>query len=62
MRLSKKQPSTPIELEQVLSAFEAACLDCFRYSGKDREILRELENRGFKDRCDYPLPSINPDI
>ena len=44
----KKQPETPEELQQAFAAFDACCLGCYRYSGKDPAIM----NRIGLDYCD----------
>ncbi len=53
--LVRRQPVTPEELENLLSAFAASCLENIRYRGRDPRILRLLRARGLRRICDHPL-------
>jgi hypothetical protein len=52
----KKQPSTPEELDNAISAIEVSCIPALRYAGVDPEVLRRLEEKGLVDRCDVLIP------
>ncbi len=44
----KKQPQTVEELEQAFAAFDASCIDAYRYAGSDPAIISRLG----PNRCD----------
>jgi hypothetical protein len=56
----KRQPRTTTELRQVLEVFRYQELDCVRYAGRDRRIIRILErvNEGDKVDRDGPRSSL----
>ena len=41
-----KQPRTPAEVDRTLNAIQAAELGCIRYRGRNRAIIRKLEQMG----------------
>jgi hypothetical protein len=47
----RKQPETPVELEQAIKVFDMQELGCHRYSGADPAILERIT----AECCDYPL-------
>jgi hypothetical protein len=51
----KKQPETPEELEQAISAVAVSCISAVRYGGSDQKIIRRLYDLGFENDCDQPL-------
>lgn len=52
-----KQPSTPVELEQMIEATDATEIDCVRYRGTDAAMLRRLVERGQSDLLDNHPPA-----
>jgi len=48
----KKQPTTPEELDHMLSAIACADLGCIRYRGHDTSILNALARIDEIDKCD----------
>jgi hypothetical protein len=56
----QRQPTTTTELRQVLRVFRYQELDCVRYAGNDRRIIRILErvNEGDKVDRDGPRTSL----
>lgn len=54
----KKQPETPAELEQMLSAIRCAELMCIRYRGTDRLLQFRLIGEGEGVICDGLPPDL----
>jgi hypothetical protein len=52
----RRQPVSPVELDQMVSAIRCAELQCIRYRGSDREIQLRLIGDGQGAICDG-LPS-----
>jgi hypothetical protein len=50
----RRQPQSAEELTRRLEAIRLAELDCIRYSGTNRSILRILIEDGEIERADYP--------
>ena len=48
----KRQPETPPELDQMVSAICCAELECIRYRGTDKIILERLVAAGARAICD----------
>ena len=48
----KRQPESPVEFEQMLSAIRCAELRCIRYRGSDRVLQLRLIGDGEGDVCD----------
>jgi hypothetical protein len=48
----KRQPETPAELDQMVSAIRCAELQCIRYRGSDRLIQLRLVSEGEGGICD----------
>ncbi len=46
-----RQPTTPEEVEQACWALKVCCVCALRYGGKDRSIIRQLDND--PELCDY---------
>lgn len=54
----RRQPTTPEELERMLSVINCAELNCIRYSGDEPEILEQLALLGQAGVCDSMPPHI----
>ena len=52
-----RQPATPVELEGMLEAVDAAEVGCVRYRGADPSILRRLAENDLTERCDVAPPA-----
>jgi hypothetical protein len=48
-----RQPQTPEEIDQAVSAARVCCTYAVRYSGQDPEIIRKLDNS--PEYCDFVL-------
>jgi hypothetical protein len=48
----KRQPSTPVEVEQMLRAMRYAELECIRYRGVDPSVQQRLFDAGDRRLCD----------
>lgn len=48
-----RQPTTPEEIDQAVSAARVCCTFAVRYGGRDPEILRKLDNS--PEYCDFVL-------
>jgi hypothetical protein len=48
----KRQPQTPAELDQMVSAIRCAELQCIRYRGRDKGVLDRLVAVGESACCD----------
>ncbi len=49
----RRQPSTPVETDQMLRAVRGAELDCIRYRGRDPDILERFAELGVPQLCDH---------
>lgn len=49
-----RQPETNREIYQMIKAVCGSEVECIRYKGDDREILRRLAEAGQSDLCDQP--------
>ena len=52
----RRQPSTPQELDNAISAVRASCIAAVRYGGHDLEVLRRLAACGSANSADYTAP------
>jgi hypothetical protein len=50
-----RQPETPAEVDAMVRVLECADLNCIRYAGNDRTLLRRLRDRGLTHLCDDVL-------
>jgi hypothetical protein len=50
----KKQPTTALELDEMLKVIAAADLGCIRYRGKDLDIIERLRSMNEADKVDTP--------
>lgn len=48
-----KQPSTPVEFEQMLNAIEVQDLGCIRYAGTDPKVLERFGKAKLWGNCDH---------
>jgi hypothetical protein len=48
----RKQPTSPQELDQAISAMAVSCVEALRYAGDDPAMLKRLEDTGMRHRCD----------
>jgi len=51
----KRQPATPEELADAISAVRVACCGALRYGGSDPHVQRELVTAGCAASIDVPL-------
>jgi hypothetical protein len=56
----KRQPESPVELEQMLSAVRCAELKCIRYRGSDRVLQLRLIGDGEGEICDGLPADLQP--
>ena len=54
----RRQPETPTELDQMVSAIRCAELKCIRYSGTDQLLQLRLVELGEGDICDDLPPDL----
>ena len=54
-----KQPSTALELDQMIEAIKCAELACIRYRGFDPILLKRLTDEGEARQCDQIRPQQN---
>ena len=52
-----RQPHTPMEIHQTLSAMHSAEVDCIRYRGTDHELSRRIAEMGYAASCDLAPPA-----
>ena len=52
-----RQPQTPTEIYQTLSAMHSAEVDCIRYRGNDPAISRRIAEMGYAASCDLAPPA-----
>lgn len=60
-----KQPSSAIEIRQMIEAFEVQDIGCIRYKGKNRVIQIKLVASGEGDQCDgldQDLKALNEEV
>src|SRR5262249_19374093 len=51
----KRQPATPLEITQTLEAMASGEVECIRFRGQDKEILRRLGEMGEAHLSDEPI-------
>ncbi len=56
----KRQPQTPDDLNRMLRAVHGSEVECIRYRGVDKDVLRRMAEGGMGDLSDTALPSIKP--
>jgi hypothetical protein len=47
-----KQPENILEINNMIDAMDDSCVECYRYSGDDINIIRLLEERNLAHLCD----------
>jgi hypothetical protein len=48
----EKQPETPDELDRIIEAACASCIEAIRYCGTDPKILARFRDLGYERLCD----------
>ena len=48
----EKQPETPDELDRIIEAACASCVEAIRYCGRDAKILARFRDLGYERLCD----------
>lgn len=51
----RRQPKTPEDIEEAISALQVSCVEALRYAGTDPKILTRLRDLGLTHLCDQPL-------
>lgn len=50
----KRQPGNPAEEAKMLEVIDSQELNCIRYGGKKRNIIRQIVDTRSKALCDFP--------